>query len=151
MSGAHATQAPRVRVPAQPPRFAGALRVTGSLTRQATLHHTADRPPHLLLSLELRPQQGLPYVARVDLGTNVADHLAAEALLPRLRRGAVLSVAAESLDLRNDHSTQVLRLVQPHSVLLLEHPKEPEQQHDNEAAATAEPDLFATPTQPQEG
>jgi hypothetical protein len=128
----------RVQAPAQPPRHPGALRVTGSLTSAAELRPTTDVPMRLLLCVQLQPERGLPYVARVDLGTDPSDHLAADALLPHLRAGAVLSVAAEALELRSDHACQVLRLVQPHSVLLLEHPREP--------AGAAEPDLFATAT-----
>jgi hypothetical protein len=127
----------RVQAPAHPLRHPGALRVTGSLTTAAELRPTTENPPHLLLCVQLQPERGLPYVARIDLGTDVADHMAAEALLPHLRRGAVLSVAAEAMELRSDHGHQVLRLVQPHSALLLEHPIE---------QAEPEPDLFSTAT-----
>jgi hypothetical protein len=141
MSAAHPLPHPyagRVQAPARPARHPGALRVTGSLTAPAELRPTTEVPMRLLLCVQLQPARGLPYVARVDLGTNPGDHLAADALLPHLRTGAVLSVAAEAMELRSDHDRQVLRLVQPHSVLLLEHPIE-------QVERVAEPDLFSTP------
>jgi hypothetical protein len=64
--------------------------------------------------------------------------LAAEALLPHMQAGAVASVAGEALELRSDHDHQVLRVVEPHSVALFEHLREP--------AEAPEPDLFATAT-----
>lgn len=127
----------RLQAPAQPARHPGALRVTGTLTAPAELRPTTDVPMHLLLCVQLQPARGLPYVARVDLGTDPGDHLLAEELLRHLRTGAVLSVAAEALELRSDHDRQVLRLVQPHSVVLLEHATS--QPADG---AAAEPDLF---------
>lgn len=128
----------RVQAPAHPLRHPGVLRVTGSLTAPAQLRPTTGTPMHLLLCVELQPERGLPYVARVDLGTDPGDHLAADALLPQLRTGAVVSVAAEAMELRSDHERQVLRLIEPHSVVLLEHPRAP--------AEPTEPDLFATAT-----
>jgi hypothetical protein len=116
----HTTTAPRRQ--ASPPRHLGALRVTGSLTADAQLQLALGQPPHMHLVLALQPQEGLPYIARVDLGADAADHMGAEALLPQMRRGAVLSVAAQALELRTDHGHAALRLVQPHSVLILEGP-----------------------------
>lgn len=124
----------RVQTSAEPPRHPGALRVTGTLTAPAELRPTLANPPHLLLCVQLQPARGLPYVARVDLGADVADHMAAEALLPHLRPGAVLSVAGAALELRQDHGHQVLRVVDPHAAVLLEHALQP--------PAPPEPDLF---------
>lgn len=109
---------------AQPlPQHLGALRVTGSLTCDARLDmSTGGHTPHQLLSLQFAPQRGLPYLARVDLGDDPTDHMAAEALLPHLRAGATVSVAAQALELRTDHSHAALRLVQPHSVMLFQQP-----------------------------
>jgi hypothetical protein len=115
----------------------GTLRVTGALREDAHLASTTGHPRHVLLCVHLQVPQGLPYQARVDLGADPADHSAAEAMLPALRRGAVLSVAAEALQLRTEHGQHVLHLHQAHSALLLELAAEPH-------AATAEPDLFAT-------
>jgi hypothetical protein len=135
----------RVQAPAHPPRHPGLLRVTGSLVADAELRPTVDTPPHLVLCLQLQPERGLRYTARVDLGSDIADHLAAEALEPHLRTGAVLSVAAEALELQSDHGHAALRLVNAHSVVLLEGPKAPPA-----PPPPATPDLFSTP-QPLEG
>jgi hypothetical protein len=134
------TYAGRVQAPAQPERHPGLVRVSGTLTEAAELRPTTSQPPHLLLCLQLQPARGLAYVARVDLGPNPGDHLNAEACMPYLRRGAVVSVAGEALELRADFGHQVLRVVDPHSVVVLEHARDPEP----DAAA---PDLFAAAAQ----
>lgn len=118
-----ATRAPQRT--AQPPAYPGSLRVAGTLTEDARLLPTTGSPPHLMLWVNLQPTQGLPYSARVDLGTDLADHMAAEALLPHMRTGAVISLAAESLRLRMDHGHAALVLEHPHSVLLLSGPIAP--------------------------
>lgn len=105
-----------------PAAWHGTHRVTGTLTEDARLDPTTGRPPHLLLRLHLQPAHGLPYLATVDLGDDMADHMAAEALEPHLRVGAVLSVGCEGLELRTDHGHAALRLVQPHSVVILQPP-----------------------------
>lgn len=110
------------------PPAPGALRVTGALTQDAVLRPGTGGL--LWLDLHLQPAQGLPYVALVSLGTDLADHMAAEAMLGALRAGAVLSVAAEAMELRTDHGHAALRLVQPHSVLVL-------QQHEHGATVAA--------------
>lgn len=102
----------------RPPCDADAIRVTGTLARDADLRRTTGTPPHLLLDMEIQPAQGLPYTARVDLGDDVANHMAAEAMAPLLRAGAVVSVAGRSLVARTDHGHAVLRVVDPHSVLV---------------------------------
>ena len=141
MTSAHTTP-PALSRPARPPRHPGALRVTGTLTAPAELRPTQANPPHLLLCVQLQPERGLPYVARVDLGADVADHMAAEALLPHLRPGAVLSVAGAALELRNDHGHQVLRVLEPQAAMLLQHPTQP--------PPPPEPDRFtAQPHHPQ--
>jgi hypothetical protein len=103
------------------PSHPGALRVAGTLTEDARLDiATAPRgtAPHMLMSLMFKPQWGLPYIARVDLGDELSDHMAAEGLLPQLRAGAMVSVAAEALETRMDHGHAALRLVHPHSVVV---------------------------------
>ena len=107
--------------PALQPQL-GPLRVTGRLVEDARLVPSTGTPPHLFLWARFQPTHGLPYECRADLGTDLADHMAAEALLPHLRTGAVISAAAEGLDLRMDHGHALLRLVNPHSVLLLQDP-----------------------------
>lgn len=105
---------------AERPRYPGALRVTGSLTDDAVL--AAGTSGRMVLRLRLQPAHGLPYLATVDLGADLTDHMHAEELLPHLRAGAVVSVAAQSLELRTDHHQAALRLVEPHAVLILEAP-----------------------------
>ena len=114
------TRAPQ-RAPS-PPAYPGQLRVAGTLTEDARLLPTTGTPPHLFLWVDLQPAQGLRYSAKVDLGTDLADHMAAEALLPHLRAGAVISLAGESLRLRMDHGHAALVVEHPHSVLLLSNP-----------------------------
>lgn len=106
------------------PAYPGALRVTGGLTEDARLYPTTAQAgaPGLLLWLALQPADGLPYSARVHLGHDLADHMAAEALLPHLRRSAVISLAAEAMHLATEHGHPVLRLAHPHSVVLLQNP-----------------------------
>lgn len=113
------------------------LRVTARLIEDARLVHSTGVEPHAFLYLQMAPAIGLPYRARVDLGTELADHMAVEALLPGLRTGAIVSVAGSSLQQRIDHHTAVLSIQHARHVLLLQGP-----------ALHAAPD--PTP-QPQEG
>ncbi len=103
-----------------PPAHPGALRVSGQLADDARLTFSTGRQPHMHLHLRMRPAAGLQYVATLDLGDDAADHMAAEALLPHLRTGAMVSAAAAALQLRMDHGHAVLVLQQPHSVVLFE-------------------------------
>jgi len=108
-----------VRLPAagHPPSL---MRVTGALTEDARLYPgTGQRS---VLHLLFQPAQGLPYVAMVDLGTDLADHMATEQLLPHMRAGHVVSVAAHGTELRTDHGHAALRLVRPYGVVVLENP-----------------------------
>jgi hypothetical protein len=125
---------PALQAPLRPLPCPGALRVTGALREDAHLASTTGHPRHVLLCVHLQVPEGLPYTARIDLGADPADHSDAEAMLPKLRRGAVLTVAAEALQLRTEHGQHVLHLHQAHSALLLERAPEP---------AAPEPDLFA--------
>lgn len=104
------------------------VRVTGVLTADAQLAHTPGREPHALLTLQLQPDKGLPYMARIDLGTDVADHMGAEAELPRLRTGALVSVAGDALELRHDHGHAVLRVVRARDAVVFCNPITPNQQ-----------------------
>lgn len=104
------------------PQVHSGLRVTGMLTEDARLMRTTGSPPHALLDLTLQPSHGLPYLARVDLGTDVLDHMDAEGLMPLLRMGCWASVAGDSLELRTDHGHAALRVVRPHTVLALGRP-----------------------------
>lgn len=99
------------------------VRVTGRLTEPACLAHTAGREPHGLLLLRFAPAEGLPYHARVDLGTDLVDQMATEALLPALQRGHVVSVGGSHLAQRTEHGQPVLHVRGACNVFLLEpHP-----------------------------
>lgn len=99
------------------------LRVTGELDEPAELRMSADREPHLLLRLRIRPRgdvsAALPYVAFVDLGVDVCHHMAARELEPKMGAGAVVSVAAAALKLQTDRGGPALRLVQPGRVVVV--------------------------------
>lgn len=82
------------------------LRVTGVLKEPAQMYPTAGGGAFLLVKLQ--PAQGLPYHARVDLGTDLTDHMAAEAEIPSLRAGVLLSLAGDGLRLQTDHGNAVL-------------------------------------------
>lgn len=94
------------------------VRVTGVLTADAHLAPTTGRDPHTLLFLDFQPPHGLPYHATVDLGADAMDHMAAEADLPLMRRGALISVAGHALELRADHGHAVLRVVKACDVFI---------------------------------
>jgi len=78
------------------------VRVTGLLTRDADLATTTGNPPGALLILAFAPPHGLAYHARMHLGTDVADRMQAEAALPYLRTGALVSVAGDALEIPLD-------------------------------------------------
>jgi hypothetical protein len=95
-----------------------AVRVTGLLTGDAHLALTVARPPGALLILDFAPPHGLPYHARLDLGAEVADHMAAEAALPYLRTGALVSVAGDALVLRSAKGRSALHLVRARALVI---------------------------------
>lgn len=101
------------------------VRVTGVLTADAQMAPTLGREPHALLMLQMQGKQGLPYVARIDLGADVADHMQAEGLLPRLRTGALVSVAGDALEYRSDHGHAVLRVVRARDAVVFSDPINP--------------------------
>lgn len=106
------------------------VRITGVLTNDAQLVASTGPEPHYLLMMSVQPPQGLPYDARLDIGTNVADHMQAEALLPRLRRNALVSVNAfGTLPQRTDHGHAVIPLIRPHGLVVVmdaDHRRPPE-------------------------
>lgn len=102
-----------------------AIRVTGALADEARLSFSTGQPPHAFLSLHLAPLHGLAYHAQLDLGIDAADHMAAEALLPQLRAGALVSVGGRALRLRTDHGHAVLQLLDARHALLLQGPAAP--------------------------
>lgn len=109
---------PRVRPASGQPLHA--IRVTGPLAEEARLTFSTGQPPHAFLVLRLAPLHGLAYHAQIDLGDDAADHMDAQALLPGMRAGALVSVAARALRLRTDHGHAVLQLLDAEHVLLLQ-------------------------------
>ncbi len=99
------------------------LRVNGTLAEDARLYSGTGWEPKLWLHIHLQPEHGLPYTGRVDLGDDLADHMAAEALLPQMRTGAVVSVAAHGVQMRTQHGKAVLQLLHPFSVVLYGDPR----------------------------
>lgn len=112
------------------------VRVTGVLAADAQLVSSTGREAHRFLIVDLQPPaQGFGFHAQVDLGTDAHDHRAAEALLPQLRTGAVVSVGGTELRLRTDHGHAVLAVLGARNVLLLQDPVPA-------TADAAAPDLF---------
>lgn len=109
------------------------LRVSGVLTADAHLAPTAGREPRALLMLHLAPARGLPYEARIDLGSCLADHIAAEAELRHMRAGAFVSVAGDALELRADHGRAALRVVHARDAVVFSDPIPPQPQPQQEA------------------
>lgn len=94
------------------------IRVTGTLTADAELATTMGNPPGAVLILDFAPPRGLPYHARIDLGTDVADHMQAQACLPYLRIGALVSTAGDALEMRTDHGHAALRVVRARALVI---------------------------------
>lgn len=91
------------------------VRVTGVLEADAQLHPAHDdKPAHLLLLL--RPQRGLPYLARMDLSP--ADELAVHSEAANLRRGALLSVAGQGLEIIQHDGTHALRITHAQGLVI---------------------------------
>jgi len=111
--GAFAQRLARVR---REPTLAhlSAVRVTGCLVEPAHIHTRpvigASGQVQAWLHLLLQPAQGLPYRAELYLGTTPAERAAADAALPLLRTGALVSVAGDSLSYCADHGRAVLRV-----------------------------------------
>lgn len=95
------------------------LRISGQLLADAHLGYTVGYAPCALLTLSFAADKGLPYSARIDLGSDVADHMAAAQLLVDLRAGQWVSVAADGLQVQSDHGQQLLRLINPRDALAL--------------------------------
>ncbi len=124
--------------PAPMHHAASPLRVTGTLTSAARVGTTSGTTPTVLLMLDFSPARGLPYIATVKLGASPADHAAAEGMLRDMRAGTVVSVAAAALELQMDHGHAALRLVDAHTVWVLQDPVDPQPEADPN-----QPGLFA--------
>ena len=120
--------------------YPSALRVSGRLTADARLVPSTGAVPHAFLFLHFSPAAGVPYRARVDLGTDLADHMAAEALLPNLRRGATVSVGGSALALRTERGAALLSVQDARHVLVLQDPlQEPTPPTPSDAAVPPAP------------
>lgn len=108
----------------------GRVRVAGVLALNAQLYPAAAG--NAFIQLQLRPAQGLPYVARVLLGTDPADYMQAEAELPRMRAGAMVSVAGDGLAPQQDHGHAVLRVVHARDLVVFSDPITPASIHPEE-------------------
>jgi len=86
------------------------VRVTGLLTEPARIDTSTGPQPAAWLQLVFQPPQGLPYIARLCLGTEPAARWLAEACMPYLVNGALISVAGDALDLQTDHGIAALRV-----------------------------------------
>lgn len=99
------------------------IRVTGVLVADAQLMRSAGALPRAWIDLCLQPPEGLAYHARIDLGTDCADHMQAEGLMSSLRAHALVSVAAHGTALpRTDHHRAVHQLLNPYGLILLSPP-----------------------------
>lgn len=94
------------------------VRAAGLLTCDAHLALTATRIPGAILILDFAPPRGLPYHADLDLGTEVADHMQAEAALPYLRIGALISVAGDALVMRTAQGRAALHIVRARALVI---------------------------------
>lgn len=114
----HATTATRPVQPGQAVQRAASIqraalqqlasvRVTGTLLQPGQITATPGSVPTYTLHLLFEPRHGLPYEARMQLGT---DPQAARSALPHLTTGALISVAGDALELVTDHGLAVLAL-----------------------------------------
>lgn len=100
------------------PRIPG-VRITGLLLQDAELALSAGAEPHALLTLVIQPPQGLPYWARMDVGTDAIDHMRLSAEMPALRKGALVSLAGHGTGPpRTDHGTAAHTLTGAHGLVI---------------------------------
>ncbi|MEY4416904.1 MAG: hypothetical protein RIQ53_4197 [Pseudomonadota bacterium] len=92
------------------------IRLTGLLTEDAQIGVDADGRT-VWLRLQAQPVAGLPWRARVPLGSDPAQHQAARDMLPQLRRGAVASVAGQGVRVTTDHDVVAMLVLSPRDVV----------------------------------
>lgn len=97
------------------------LRVTGTLMSDATLLYSHGDIKHAWLQVEIRPAQGLPYIAKQALGTDPKDHYAAAAKAHTFKRGARVQVYAMGLRAQTDHGHARLAMLGVTGVFLINH------------------------------
>lgn len=86
------------------------VRITGHLADDAQVRYSIGAAPRAWLVLRITPPRGLPYQVHRDLGTDLTDHMHAEAQAAGLRRGALVSATGQWLRPRRDHDREVLVL-----------------------------------------
>jgi len=95
------------------------IRITGELTQDAALLYTPGATPTAHLELHIDADIGLPYVARHPLGADPNAHMAAQAKLIMLRRGAQVAVYGAGLRAQSDHGIACLAVLRVSDVLPL--------------------------------
>ncbi len=101
----------------------GSMRVSGVLLADAQLYATTNGGT--FMQLDLQPARGLPYTARVHLGTDPSARTLAEAELRHLRAGVLVSVAGDGLEVRQDHGAAALRVVRARNAVSFHNPIDP--------------------------
>ena len=94
--------------------IADEIRVTGKLHEDAHMActpETASAPPVAVISFELHPAKGLPYLVRQVLGSDPSAHIVAAAKARTLKRGTGVQVFAKGLSARSDHGIAALHLL----------------------------------------
>lgn len=76
-------------------------RIVGKLVREATIGMwpAGRAKPHRTLTVRIRQEQGLPYIAVMPVGNSAAEILAAERKARAMSVGQVVTVIGEWLDL----------------------------------------------------
>lgn len=97
------------------------LRVTGTLVSDASMLYSAGETKTAFLVVEIRPAQGLPYIAKQNLGTDPKDHYAAAAKAATFKRGCRVQVYARGLRAQTDHGHARLALLGVTGVFLINH------------------------------
>lgn len=88
------------------------VRIAGALEEDARIAFSVGREPRAWLQLVVLPPRGLRYHVAQDLGTDPTDHMLAEARLPQLRRGALVTATGRWLRVQRDHGHEVLVLME---------------------------------------
>lgn len=96
------------------------IRVAGVLADDTQLFPAAAGNAYI--QVRVQPQRGLPYFARVLLGTDVADHMLAQADVARMRAGVFVSLAGDALELQHDHGLAVLRVLHARDLVVFSDP-----------------------------
>ncbi len=109
---------PMPAVARHPMRHLTQVRVAGVLEADAQLLPASSTKPERL-QLLLRPQRGLPYLAVMALDSaGDRDAVQQELAAHSLRRGALLTVAGNGLELHQHEGQTVLTLTHAHGLVI---------------------------------